>query len=196
MVEFDIGSIVVFALGAASMVGILAATVYACWQCQSRGGNVVEDQNSGEKAVVYFMRVLEEANERLIVHDDGDSVDESIYNNKEVIAALDRKLSDRPELNVRILLNSPGVRLDVLKLAKKHGDQLQIRYRQGGRPVGDIHYKIADKDMGYFSEHEEGSPNRKIWVYEFQHAPKKARDRAFGDTIRRFEKEFTQAEAA
>ena len=58
MVAFDIGTLFVLVLGAASMVAILATTVYACWQCQSRGGNIVEDHNSGEKAIVYFMRVL------------------------------------------------------------------------------------------------------------------------------------------
>lgn len=196
MAEYDIGTIVVLVSGAVSVVVILVTTVYACWQCQSRGGNIVEDQNSGEKAVVYFMRVLEEANEQMIIHDDGDSVKESIYNNKEVMAALDRRLSGGSRLKVRVLFNIPSIQLDILELARKHGDRLRIRYRKGGRPVGDIHYKIADRRMGYFSEHDEGSTDRKIWVYEFQHAPKKARERVFEDPIRRFEQEFAQAEAA
>ena len=196
MAEHDIANIVVLALGAASVVVVLATTVYACWQCQSRGGNVIEDQNSGKKAVVYFMRVLEEADEQMRIHDDGDSVEGSIYNDKDVMAALDRKLQDGSKLKVRILFNNRGVRLDILDLAKKHGDRLRIRYRKGGRPAGDIHYKIADRRMGYFSEHGEGSIDRKIWVYEFQHAPRRARDWVFGDTIRRFEQEFAQAEAA
>lgn len=196
MVAFDIGTLFVLVLGAASMVAILVTTVYACWQCQSRGGNIVEDQNSGEKAVVYFMRVIEEANEQVIIHDDGDSVEESIYNNKAVVAALDRRLKDSPRLNVRILFNSPGVQLDILELAKKHGDRVRIRYRKDGRPVGDIHYKIADRRMGYFSEHDEGSTDRKVWIYEFQDAPRRARDRVFGDPIRRFEQEFAEARAA
>ena len=196
MVEYDIANSIVLALGAASLVVILAVTVYACWECQSRGGNIIEDQNSGEKAVVYFMRVLEEADEQMMIHDDGDSVDGSVYNNKKVIAALDRRLKGGSNLKVRILFNNPGVQLDILELAKKHGDRLRVRYRKGGRPVGDIHYKIADRRLGYFSEHDEGSTERKIWIYEFQHAPRRARDWVFGDTIRRFEQEFAQAEAA
>ena len=195
MVEYDVGTAIVLLLGAASVLVLLATTIYACFACQSRGGKVVEDRNSGEKAVGYFMRVLAEANEQMIIHDDGDSVVESIYNNEKAMAALDRRLSDS-ELKVRILFNNPGVRLDILELAKKHGDQLLVRYRRKGRPVGDIHYKIADRHMGYFSEHDEGSSDRKIWIYEFGHAPRKARDRVFGDTIRRFEKEFKEAGVA
>ena len=196
MAEYDLGNIIVLVLGAASLVVILATTVYACWQCQSRGGNIIEDEDRGDEAVVYFMRVLEEADEQMIIHDDGDRVDGSIYNHKEVIAALDRRLKSGSKLKVRILFNSPGVQLDILKLAKRHGNRLRIRYRKGGRPVGDIHYKIADRRMGCFSEHDEGSTGRKIWVYEFQHAPRKAQDWVFGDTVRRFEQEFAQAGAA
>ena len=196
MAEYDIGNIIVLALGAASAAVVVATTVYACWQCQSRGGNIIEDRNSGEKAVVYFMRVIEEADEQLIIHDDGDSVEGSVYNDEQVIAALDRRLGSGSRLKVSILFNNPGVQLDILELAKKHGDRLRIRYRQGGRPAGDIHYKIADRRMGYFSEHDEGSAYRKIWVYEFQDAPRKAQERVFEDPIRRFEREFAQAEAA
>ena len=195
MVEHDVGTVIVLVLGAASAVVLLATTVYGCIACLSRGGNVVEDRNSGEKAVGYFMRVLDEANEQLIIHDDGDSVAQSIYNDTKAMAALDRRLSDS-ELEVRILFNNPGVQLRILELAKKHSDQLLIRYRRKGRPVGDIHYKIADRHMGYFSEHDEGSSDRKIWIYEFGHAPRRARDRVFEDTIRRFEKEFKEAGVA
>lgn len=195
MAEYDIGTIVVLVLGVASLVVCLATAGYACWQCQSRGGNIIEDQNSGEKAVVYFRRVLAEAEEHMIIHDDGDNVEESIYNDNAVLAVLDKRLEGSSKLNVRVLFNNPGVQLGVLELAKKHGDRLQVRYRENGRPVGDIHYKIADRRMGYFSEHDEGSTSRKIWVYEFQNAPKRARERVFGDTIQRFEREFEQASA-
>lgn len=192
MTEYDLGAIVVVVLGIASMVAILATALYACWQCQSRGGNIVEDRNSGEKAVAYFMRVLDEAEGQLIIHDDGDDVEGTPYNDKDVMKALEGRLSGS-DLKVRILFNVPGVELDILELAKKYGDRLQVRYRKDGRPVGDIHYKIADRRMGYFSSHDEGSAYRKIWIYEFQHAPRRACDRVFGDPIRRFEQEFTEA---
>lgn len=192
MTEYDLGDIVVVALGIVSMVVILATTVYACWQCQSRGGIVVEDQNSGEKAVAYFMRVLKEADEQLIIHDDGDNVAGTPYNDKDVMKALEERLKSS-DLKVRILFNVPDVDLGILSLARKYGDSLQIRYRKDGRPVGDIHYKIADRRMGYFSSHDEGSAYRKIWIYKFQHAPRKACDRAFGDSTRRFEQEFAEA---
>ena len=191
-----IGAIVVIALGSVSVVVVLVTTGYACWQCLSRGGNIIEDRNSGEKAVVYFMRVLGEADERMVVHDDGDDVPGSIYNNEHVLEALERRLRDKPELKVCMLFNNPGVQLKILDLAKTRRDQLQIRYRRRGRPVGDVHYKIADKRMGYFSEHDEGSTYRDIWIYEFQSAPKKACERAFGDHIRRFDSEFAEAQIA
>ena len=50
MAEYSLGNIIVLVLGAASLVVILATTVYACWQCQSCGGNIIEDEDRGDKA--------------------------------------------------------------------------------------------------------------------------------------------------
>ncbi len=183
------------------VVGILCfgtgiAGMYVVWRaCGYHGIRIVKGPNSGEKAAAKFIDVVERAERRLIIHDDGDKVQGTIYNDAPALAILEKRLEAKPELHVAILFNERHD-LEVLKLKDRFGARCQVRYRDGGRPKGDIHYKIADDAMGYFSEHELGGNERSTWLYDLTRASRRARREMFGNHFRLFQQEFDRASPA
>lgn len=191
--EEDIRMIVVVVVTVGGGFVLVCATAIACWGWYHRGGRIMfRERNSNTMALEYFVQVVNAAENRLIVHDDGDDVADTPYNDERVLDALAQRLETCHELEVKMLFNVKDENLRIVRMADKYDHRLQIRYKNG-RPTGDIHYKIADDRIGYFSEHDQGSSDRKMWVYDFTDTTKKARERAFGFHSRQFEREFAQA---
>ena len=191
--EEEIRMIVVAVVTVGGGFVLVCATAIACWGWYHRGGPIMfRERNSNTMVLEYFVQVVNAAENRLIVHDDGDNVADTPYNDDRVLDALARRLETCHELEVKMLFNVKDEDLRIVRMANEYGHRLQIRYRNG-RPTGDIHYKIADNTIGYFSEHDQGSSDRKIWVYDFKDTTKTARERAFGPHSRLFEREFAQA---
>ena len=191
--EEEIRMIVVAVVTVGGGFVLVCATAIACWGWYHRGGRIMfRERNSNTMALEYFIRVVNAAENRLIVHDDGDNVADTPYNDERVLDVLARRLETCHKLEVKMLFNVKDEDLRIVRMANKYGHRLQIRYRNE-RPIGDIHYKIADNTIGYFSEHDQGSSDRKIWVYDFTDTTKTARERAFGSHSHLFEREFAQA---
>ena len=189
----DIRMIVVVVVTVGGAIMLVYATIMACQAWYHRGGRITFlERNSNPKALHCFVQVVNAAENRLIVHDDGDNVADTPYNDQRLLDALAQRLQTRPQLEVQVLFNVKDENLGIVQMADNYDHRLQIRYKHE-RPTGDIHYKIADDTIGYFSEHEQGSSDRKMWVYDFTDTTKKARQRAFGTHLRLFEREFAQA---
>lgn len=172
---------------------LVCATIMACLAWHHRGGRIMfRERNSNEVALDCFLRVVNAAENRLIVHDDGDNAADTPYNDERLLDVLAQRLKTCHRLEVKVLFNVKDENLRIVQMANDYDHRLQIRYKDG-RPAGDIHYKIADDTIGYFSEHEQGSSDRKMWMYDFTDTTKTARERAFGTHSRLFEREFAQA---
>ena len=188
--EDGIRTIIVVVVMGGGIVVLVSATAFACWGWYHRSGSIIFlERNSDAIATMYFIKVVKAAKKRLIIHDDGDNVAGTPYNDENVLEALAKRLEDYKELEVNVLFNIKDENLRIVQMAGKYDGRLRIRYKNE-RPKGDIHYKIADDTMGYFSEHDQGSSDRKIWLYDFTDATRKVRERAFGDHSRLFNREF------
>lgn len=189
----EIRMIVVVVITLGGTFVLVCATIMACRAWYHRGGCIIfRERNSNEMALDYFVKVVNAAENRLIVHDDGDNVADTPYNDKRLLDVLAQRLETCHLLEVKVLFNVKDENLRIVQMAHNYNHRLQIRYKDE-RPTGDIHYKIADDTIGYFSEHEQGSSDRKMWVYDFTDTTKMARNRAFGTHLHLFEREFAQA---
>ena len=189
----EIRMIVVVVVTVGGTFVLVYATIMACRAWCHRGGRIMfRERNNNEMALGYFAQVVKAAENRLIIHDDGDNVADTPYNNEYLLGILAQRLETCHQLEVKVLFNVKDENLLIVPMANDYGPRLQIRYKDQ-RPTSDIHYKIADDTIGYFSEHAQGSSDRKMWVYDFTDTTETARERAFGTHSRLFEREFAQA---
>lgn len=165
-------------------------------------GNLGAAQDSGRNnddtvvdLVVYLLR---HAQSELIMHDDGDKVDNSIYDDDSVVSAMRHRLAENPELRIRMYFNRNPRDLKVYALATEHPDRVGIRYRPTEtRPVPDIHYRIVDGGMiGHLSRHKPGSGDREYEFFNCSRAPKRIRDRVLKPYCDKFEEDFAAASPA
>ena len=116
-------------------------------------------ENNEQSVKNEFLDVLSNSKRTLIVHDDGDDVPSSVYNDEEVLTAIKRRLDENRKLTIEILFNFNS-RLKIYELAEKH-DRLSIRSLNMSldqRPEHDVHYKIADDGKyAYLSLHAPGA---------------------------------------
>lgn len=99
-----------------------------------------------------FVGLLREARESMIVYDDGDSREDSLYNDPRVINAVHQKLRDTPAFELRCLFNCD----EALQFRKELESQPQVRIRTRGSSASayEVHYKIIDGgDKAYLSRH-------------------------------------------
>lgn len=143
----------------------------------------------------FFAYILKVVRRELIIHDDGDDSVGSIYNSDRVVEALRARLKQTVGFRVRVLFNFRQ-ELEVNKLATEFPGRVEIRYRNGERAEGDIHYKIVDGGKaGYLSRHSVGDEKREYEFFNCSLSRKRVRERIFGDYCQRFEQEFEAAEA-
>ena len=154
--------------------------------------------NSDDHAKDTFIRMVNETNSLMVIHDDGNDFEDSIYNNEEVISALRDRLRKKRKARVKCLFNFPNQSLKFLELARldEFRERIEIWYRAGGRPCKDIHYKIVDGGkMVYLSEHKaEANAERHYrlrkapWPWEFM-----TRRRIGEQWLNRFDRDLKNA---
>lgn len=119
-------------------------------------------ENTDDHAVEMFIRLVNNTRRQIVIHDDGDDFEKSIYNDDNVIAAL-REQIQRHNIKVRCLFNFKDQPLKLLELArssefKKH---IEIWHPKDGRQEPDIHYKIVDGGkLVHLSNHAPGAKER------------------------------------
>lgn len=156
--------------------------------------NVQGGRNDETAAATTFTDILGRSEKTLIIHDDGDKAEGTVYDNPVVIDAVRRQLADNQALRIRCLFNDRKDLDLVRQMRSEYPDRFSVRYRTGARPPGDIHYKIADDGtIGHLSSHEHGQPDRKFKVLDCSDAKKRTRKRVFGKYIDQFENGFAEA---
>ena len=189
------GPVAVIILGVGSLVVISICGYYMLRACLLFGVFVEHGENDSALATRKFLELLDQAEHSLIIYDDGDPVEDSIYNSKKIISAFESLMRSQPQLVVRVLFNKRTSLSLPSVMCQQFGDRFQIRYREGDRPNRDIHFKIADDALGYFSEHKLGDMKRDFHYYDARHASERARSKAFGNHVQYFDKHFEGAAA-
>ena len=156
--------------------------------------------NSNERVHAHMIRMVNSAKHELIIYDDGDGAIEGIYSQSEAslekqsfVDALVSKCKKNKNFRVRILFNCFNEDLAISEAARQQDDlpNLEIKYRDGGRP-NDSHFKISDGGLlCYLSNHEEGQEERKFKFMASKH--KYFIPRYVRDFTVKFEKDFNRA---
>ena len=157
--------------------------------------------NDDNAAVKEFIKVVQHATKNLIVHDDGNKMHGTIYDNPEAIEALDRQMNEHQDLVVKCLFNdnTPGKLKMVEELRQRHPERFKVKYRRWpwSRPAFDVHYKIADDGaFGHLSHHAMEGKKRHFEVRDCSAANQTERNIEHGKYMRRFKWQFRLASAA
>ena len=169
--------------------------MFLWWRhCDTVNVNVQGGRNDDTAAATTFTDILRRAQETLIIHDDGDKAEGTVYDNTDVIDAVRRQLADNQALRIRCLFNDREDLDLVRQMRSEYPGRFDVRYRAGARPPGDIHYKIADDGtIGHLSSHEHGQRERKFKLLDCSNAKERTRKRVFGKYIDQFENGFAEA---
>lgn len=161
--------------------------------------NFTSGTNDDDKAVSEFLIVVQHATRNLIVHDDGNKMPGTIYDDPKAIEALDRQLSEHEDLVVKCLFNTHDKLEMVEQLRQRHPERFKVKYRRWSwpRPTFDVHYKIADDGaFGLLSHHDMGNGERHFEVRDCLRTNQTERDIEHGKYMRRFKRQFRLASAA
>ena len=185
--------ILILAVSAMVLAAVVIAVGVSVWMTHDHSLlRVTNVDNDNADAIMHFGAVLGRAERELLVHDDGDKTDGSLYDHEETIQAVRGRLDAFPELEIRCLLNfNEGVKM--ADLSEKYGPRFQVRYL-GQRPSNDVHFKIADGGkMAYLSVHPKGVAERKSQIIEDMGASDRTRKRCLGGLIEDFNEGFEKA---
>ncbi len=186
-----VGEIVVVAI---AIGAVLPAVVVWWWAADSQKVKVHSGVNDDSAVVDMFVRVLRAAKERLIIHDDGDKIAGTVYDDRTAIEAVRNRLEECSTLEIRCLFNDQADLDMVRELRNAYPGRFLVTYRSGDRPDRDIHYKIADDGVvGHLSSHGHGQPERNFKLLNCTNARPRTRKRVFGRCIRQFNQDAESA---
>ena len=119
--------------------------------------------NSNAEAEQVFLDLLREAETEIVMYDDGDIGEGSLYQSPKVVEAIKTKLQENPEFRVRCVLNEMHDTLFERELVTILGVEIRRRSSNPSR----VHYKIIDGLKAYVSCHQPGeggaeSPNDRL----------------------------------
>jgi hypothetical protein len=121
--------------------------------------------NNDDLAVGSFTDLLEKARSDMMVYDDGNEMEGSVYMQQEVIDAVKKKLRDAPNFIIRCYFNCDE-KDTLFRQAFDSEKRVEIRTGTGTRP-DDTHYKIIDDGrLAYLSQHGHGDSERKFQVVD------------------------------
>ena len=129
--------------------------------------------NDNAEAEHIFLDLLAEAKAELVIYDDGDAAEGSLYQSPEVVEALRGKLRANASFRVECVLNETGRTLFERELARED----RVRIRRRGSDPSRVHYKIIDKRKAYVSCHEPGEVARNRAMIDCSNALSRRRGR-------------------
>ena len=144
---------------------------------------VTEGTNDHGKARSSFFALLADADETLIMYDDGNSMSESIYEDQSVIDEIGTKLRENPGFRVDCMLNSDDDTL--FRRSFRDEPRVDITRRNGKR--SSLHYKIIDGGRkAHVSRHALGRTKRHFKIIDAKDASSWARKVALGTYLSDF----------
>lgn len=142
-----------------------------------------------------FAAMLSEAQDSMIVYDDGDNTETSPYNDPQVVSAVQEKLRANPDFELQCLFNADDDLLFRRDLAGK--PRVTIRTRSSGVPAHEIHYKIVDGGAkAYLSRHRSDPNERKFQIVDCTDVSLRHRERVANIVLGRYKDHFGRAFAA
>lgn len=155
--------------------------------------HIVAVTNDNSEAIAQFVEAVDRADVELLIHDDGDKIEGSVYDDSDAIQAVKDRLIDRPRLRVRCLLNF-NEDVEMAKLKDEFEERFQVRYLHQ-RPVEDVHFKIADRGKwAYLSTHRKGDTVRNGKICDGTQANERVRRAYVGDLLEAFEDGFSKGQ--
>ena len=148
------------------VVGIFVVgfAISVCLVASVQGDLLVDDARRGAddnaEATDVLLSLIDSADRKIIIHDDGNCSPESVCNNPDVLDALRQRIAEHG-IEVKCLFNDADPNLGVLDLAREFTDKVFVWHLEGERPGRDIHYIIVDDGkLVHLSEHAHGSDER------------------------------------
>lgn len=170
----DIIWLAVVGSGAILCLAVAIAVLYRGWAFLKV--STVVDWNSDQTAVKNFLALLQDAKESMIVYDDGNKMEGSIYQDESVINAVRKKLSENPRFRLSCYFNFNDAMPFTEALERHPG--VRVITGHGDRPDGDVHYKIIDSGLkAHISRHEVASQTRRYKVIDCTRVPSGQRAR-------------------
>lgn len=163
-----------FVLGAGVVLCLIVAVaiLYRGWAFLQV--STVVDWNSDKTAEENFLALLEDAKESMVVYDDGNKMEGSIYQDKAIIDAVHLKLSENPNFRLSCYFNFDD-NMPFTEAFEEH-PCVRVVAGRGDRPDGDIHYKIIDGGLkAHISRHEFASKERRYRVIDCTRVPRRWR---------------------
>ena len=176
---------------------IAPAVFMWCWYWDSVNVKVQGGVNDDDTAATTFTDILRAAKNTLVIHDDGNKMAGTVYDDAGVVEAVRRQLASNRALRIRCLFNDREDLDLVRQMRAEYPDRFEVWYRSGPRPPGDIHYKIADDGtFGHLSSHGHGQPERRFKLLDCTNVKPRTRNRAFGKYLAQFEMDVAVAPTA
>lgn len=150
-----------------------------------------DDENDDGVAVWTFRDLIKAAEHEIVLHDDGNKLAGSIYDDPDLMEELRGRLRDG--LQIRAHFNNTA-KLAFNDLAEEFPGQVEIRYQDARTKGRDVHYKIADGGaMGYLSMHAHGKSKRRSKFIDCRKAPRRNREAVFRKHLLACEEVFSAA---
>lgn len=151
--------------------------------------------NDDDSVVTNFIELLSEARISMVVYDDGNDMDGSLYNDPRVIDAVRSKLREHPDFKLQCLFNCD----DDVKFREElaHEQRVDIRTRNDSGDQGEIHYKMIDGGVkAYLSLHALGSRDRIYKIVDCTTVSKRHRSRVAEGLLGKHRADFARAFSA
>ena len=150
---------------------------------------VSSGKNDESAAPGQFIALVNRAEHLIIVYDDGNKMKGSLYDDRSVVEAVEKRLLENDGLNVKCFFNKRDQTLFVTTLQHKDRVDIQFRNNDENRP-DDVHYKIIDEGaMGYLSRHALGQTERNFTIVDCSKS-KLSRRLMLGKYLMDFEHKF------
>ena len=148
---------------------VIYCGIEMCRNMESLYVEVESGQNDNDTVLKELLKMVEEAEESLIMYDDGDDQEGSIYNSQKFIDAVEKKLDKNKSFEVRCLFNVKECKkLEFYQRFYKgdrplleYDNNVSIKYLAREKPKDDVHYKVIDWNRkAYLSIHGLGESER------------------------------------
>lgn len=179
--------VVTSALVAAGAIWVFVFCVRATLRAEHlRGVLSLQGMNESDVATANFIETVRRAETSLVIHDDGNNMEGSVYNDQKAIDAVVTQMNKHESLSVKCWFNVESAPELGLVAAMRNDGRLAtrfaVRYRKPS-PLKlwrfswfDPHYKIADGgEYGTVSRHAFGAMQRRFGSRTAPKRPRRAR---------------------
>ena len=197
MIVLHVAVVVIIAVG---IIWIVAFCVRATLRAEHLHGVLsLQGMNKDKVATAKFIETVRHAKKSLIIHDDGNDMSDSVYNDQEAIDAVVNRMNEQESLRVKCWFNVESTigLVEAIRRESQLAKRFDVRYRKPSK-LGlwrfswfDPHYKIADDgEYGTVSRHALGAKRRRFQIEDCIQASERGRDITLGPYMRRFDRGF------